>query len=73
MRTTLNISNDIIAETQAIYDTKNRSSAVEQALKDAIRYKKLQKLFALKGKIAFDEEYLEEQRRAEINESNDAR
>jgi Arc/MetJ family transcription regulator len=72
MRTTLNISDDVIAETQAIYDSKNRSNAVEQALKDAIRFKKLQKLFALKGKITFDEEYLEEQRRAEIDESEDA-
>jgi Arc/MetJ family transcription regulator len=58
MRTTLNISDDIIAETQALYDAKNRSNAVEQALKDAIRFKKLQKLFALKGKVDFDEEYL---------------
>lgn len=68
-RTTLNISDEIIAETQAIYDLENRSNAVEQALKDAIRYKKLQRLFALKGKIDFDEEYLEEQRRAEEYES----
>ncbi|MGI6669839.1 MAG: type II toxin-antitoxin system VapB family antitoxin [Acetivibrionales bacterium] len=67
MRTTLNISDDIIAETQALYDAKNRSNAVEQALKDAIRFKKLQKLFALKGKVDFDEEYLEAQKRAEIN------
>lgn len=66
MRTTLNISDSIIAETQTLYDTKNRSNAVEQALKDAVRYKKLQKLFALKGKIVFDEEYLEEQMRSEI-------
>lgn len=73
MRTTLNISDDIIAETQAIYDTKNRSNAVEQALKDAIRFRKLQKLFALKGKVNFDEEYLEEQRRVEIDESEDSR
>lgn len=73
MRTTLNISDDIIAETQAIYGSKNRSNAVEQALKDAIRYKKLQKLFALKGKIIFDEEYLQEQRRAEEHESEAAR
>lgn len=65
MRTTLNISDDLVAETQAIYNTKNRSNAVEQALKDAIRFKKLQKLFALKGKVDFDEEYLEAQRRVE--------
>jgi len=42
---------------------------VESALKDAIRYKKLQNLIKLKGKIQFDEEYLESQRRAEIDES----
>ena len=73
MRTTLNLSDSIVAETQALYDSKNRSNAVEQALKDAIRYKKLQKLFALKGKISFDEDYLKEQRRAEVNESEDHR
>lgn len=66
MRITLNISDSIIAETQTLYGSKNRSNAVEQALKDAIRYKKLQNLFALKGKIIFDEEYLVEQRRAEV-------
>lgn len=73
MRTTLNISDDVIAEAQTLYDVKSRSNAVEQALKDAIRYKKLQQLFALKGKVIFDEEYLEDQRRAEADESKDAR
>lgn len=68
MRTTLNISDEIIAETQELYDIKNRSNAVELALKDAVRYKKLQKLMSLKGKIEFDEKYLEEQRRAELSE-----
>lgn len=71
MRTTLNISDNIIKETQELYNTGNRSNAVEQALKDAIRYKKLQKLMLLKGKIEFDEKYLEEQRRAEVDECKD--
>lgn len=68
MRTTLNLSDEIIAETEALYDTKSRSSAVEKALKDAIKYKKLQNLMGLKGKLIFDEEYLKEQRSLEINE-----
>ena len=68
MRTTLNISENIIKETQKLYNTNNRSNAVECALKDAIRYKKMQNLIKLKGKIQFDEEYLESQRRAEIDE-----
>jgi len=69
MRTTLNLSENIIKETQKLYNTTNRSNAVESALKDAIRYKKMQNLMKLKGKIQFDEEYLESQRRAEIDES----
>lgn len=68
MRTTLNLSENIIKETQKLYNTTNRSNAVESALKDAIRYKKKQNLMKLKGKIQFDEEYLESQRRAEIDE-----
>lgn len=68
MRTTLNLSENIIKETQKLYNTTNRSNAVESALKDAIRYKKMQNLMKLKGKIQFDEEYLESQRRAEIDE-----
>jgi len=73
MRTTLNLSENIIAETQALYGTKSRSGAVEQALKDAIRYKKLQKLMSLKGNISFDEEYLEKQRSEEVHEQEDNR
>jgi Arc/MetJ family transcription regulator len=69
MRTTLNLSESIINETQKLYNTTNRSNAVESALKDAIRYKKLQNLMKLKGKIQFDDGYLEAQRRAEIDES----
>ena len=69
MRTTLNLSDKIVEETQALYDTQNRSNAVEQALKDAIRYKKLQKIMSLKGKVEIDDAFLKEQRRAEINET----
>lgn len=69
MRTTLNLSDKIVEETQALYDTQNRSNAVEQALKDAIRYKKLQKIMSLKGKVEIDDDYLKEQRRSEINET----
>jgi Arc/MetJ family transcription regulator len=68
MRTTLNLSESVIRETQQLYNTENRSNAVESALKDAIRYKKLKILMNLKGKIEFDEIYLEQQRRAEIDE-----
>jgi Arc/MetJ family transcription regulator len=68
MRTTLNLSENVIKETQKLYNTANRSNAIESALKDAIRYKKLRNLMNLKGKIQFDEKYLEDQKGAEIDE-----
>lgn len=70
MRTTINISEEILKETEALYNTKNRSKAVENALKDAIRLKKLQLLMDLKGKLNFDEEKVEKMRSAEIDESD---
>lgn len=53
MRTTINISEDILKEAEGLYETNNRSKAIEEALKDAIRIKKLQQLRELKGKINF--------------------
>jgi len=70
LRTTINISEEILKETEALYNTKNRSKAVENALKDAIRLKKLQLLMDLKGKLNFDEEKVEKMRSAEIDESD---
>ncbi len=54
MRTTLNISDDVIKEVESIYPIKNRSKAIEEALKDAIKYKKIARLKSLKGKIEFE-------------------
>lgn len=68
MRTTLNLPDDLVRETQALYNPDNRSNAVENALKDAVRYKKLQMLIALKGKIDFDEASVEKLREAEADE-----
>ena len=69
MRTTLNISEDLLKEAETIYKTSNRSKAVESALRDAIRYKKIQELKQLKGKISFDEEYLKNIRSLELDET----
>ena len=68
MRTTLNLPDDLVRETQALYNSDNRSNAVENALKDAIRYKKLQMLIALKGKIDFDGASVDKLREAEADE-----
>ncbi|MGE5551371.1 MAG: type II toxin-antitoxin system VapB family antitoxin [Bacteroidota bacterium] len=68
MRTTLNLPDDLVRETQALYNADNRSNAVENALKDAIRFKKLQMLMALKGRIDFDAASIEKLREAEAGE-----
>ncbi len=70
MRTTINVSEDILKEAEMLYETNNRSKAVEEALKDAIRMKKLQHLMELKGKIDFviDSSDIEKLRSMEIDE-----
>lgn len=54
MRTTLNISEEVMKEVEEIYNKKNKSKAVEEALKDAIKNKKMSRLKSLKGKIDFE-------------------
>ena len=68
MRTTINISDHVIREAEILYETKNRSRAIENAIKDAVRFNKLKKLMLLKSKISFDEDKVKALREEEINE-----
>jgi metal-responsive CopG/Arc/MetJ family transcriptional regulator len=68
MRTTLNLSEQVVKEVEALYGSENRSKAVEKALEDAIRQKKLQAFMALKGKVAINEEAVKRIRGAETAE-----
>ena len=54
MRTTINISQNVIKEAELFYGSENRSKAVEEALIDAIRMKKLQKFRELAGNLDFE-------------------
>ena len=54
MRTTLNISQNVIKEAELFYGSENRSKAVEEALIDAIRMKRLQKFRELAGNLDFE-------------------
>lgn len=56
MRTTINIDDQLIKETEATYKAESRSKAIEYALRDAIRMKKMEQLKSLIGKVEFDEE-----------------
>jgi len=71
LRTTINISDSIIKETEALYNAGSRSEAIEEALKVALRYKKIQLLKSMKGRITFDEEKINSFRQAEIYETPD--
>ena len=68
MRTTLNISEELIKETEALYQTGNRSKAVENALRDAIKMKRIESLKQLKGKIQFDTTHIDKLRSLENDE-----
>jgi Arc/MetJ family transcription regulator len=70
MRTTINVSDQVLKETEELYNTTNRSKAVENALKDAVRFKKLQMLIDLKGKLSFDVKSIASIRRSEIDETD---
>lgn len=68
MRTTINISDSVVKEAEALYETKNRSRAIENAIKDAVRFHKLKELMSLKSKISFDEEKIRSLRDMEKEE-----
>ncbi len=65
MRTTINIPDDVIKETEAIYKTNSRSKSIELALKDALQQKKLEQLKDMIGKIEFDEDIINSSRHDE--------
>jgi metal-responsive CopG/Arc/MetJ family transcriptional regulator len=69
MRTTINISENIIKEAEALYNTKNRSKAIENAIKDALRFRKLKEFMQLKSKISFDEVAVKSIRKKELTEN----
>ncbi len=56
MRTTINIDDQLIRETEAVYKAESRSKSIEQALRDALQMKKEEQLKSLVGKVEFDEE-----------------
>ncbi len=56
MRTTINIDEKLIRETEAVYRAESRSKSIEKALRDVLQIKKREKLKELVGKIEFDED-----------------
>ena len=53
MRTTLNIEDDIMKSVQEETGARTKTQAVEQALTDFVRRRKIEKLIRLQGKVRF--------------------
>ena len=68
MRTTLNLSEQLVKEVEELYGSGNRSKAVEKALQEAVQHKKLKAFMNLKGKIDLDEDAVRNIRKAELKE-----
>ena len=67
MRTTLNLSQELLFEVKELYKEKTISKAVEVALRETVRRKKIELLLSLPGKIKV-EDITEELENAEIEE-----
>lgn len=73
MRTTLNLSEQLVREVESLYGNGNRSKAVEKALAEAVRLKKLEAFMNLKGRVSIDETAVNKIREAELTEHEDNR
>ena len=57
MRTTINIPNAILDDLMEYTDSKTKTDAVNTALKNWVRYAKIQKLKSLRGKLQIDADW----------------
>ncbi len=67
MRTTINVPDQIIDQLMALSDVSTKTEAVNKAILDWVKFKKIQKLKSLRGKLKI-ENYVDNQRLQEINE-----
>ena len=54
MRTTLNLSDDLVTELMKVSGVKTKTEAIHLAISEFIRWRKLSQLAALSGKIRID-------------------
>lgn len=67
MRTTLNISDALIKELMDITGTKTKTRAIEEAIREYVRRRKIKKLKSLSGKIEITDNW-RELRESELEE-----
>jgi Arc/MetJ family transcription regulator len=68
MRTTINVEDDILEDLMRFTDAKTRTDAVNRAIADWVRSKRIHRFRAMRGKIAWEGD-LGEMRNREITES----
>ncbi len=73
MRITLNLADELVKEVEGLYGSGNRSKAIEKALAEAVRFKKLRAFMDLKGCVSLDEEAVQKIREAELAEHENNR
>jgi len=57
MRTTLNLADDVIEELMKITKERTKTKAINEALKDYIRQKRLERFKSLSGKITIEDNW----------------
>ena len=54
MRTTINVDDEVFSELLDLVEAKTRTEAVNRALVDYVRMKRIEKLRSLRGKVPID-------------------
>jgi Arc/MetJ family transcription regulator len=70
MRTTVTVGDDVAEDLMALTSARTRTEAVNQALKDWVRWKKIDRLRSLRGKLTIDGDW-ESLRAAEVDEARE--
>ncbi|MGI8910226.1 MAG: type II toxin-antitoxin system VapB family antitoxin [Rubrobacteraceae bacterium] len=70
MRTTVTIPDEMLEDLMSLTEASTRTEAVNRAVAEWVRLRKIQEIRSLRGKLSFDRG-IEEIRRADIEELND--
>jgi Arc/MetJ family transcription regulator len=69
MRTTVTIPDEVLEDLMSFTEASTRTEAVNRAVVEWVRLRKIQGIRSLRGKLSFDRD-IEEIRRADIEELN---
>ncbi len=67
MRTTINVRDDVLVDILKLVEAKTKTEAINRALTDYVRLRRLEKLRSLRGRLAIDLD-VEKLREMEIDE-----